>query len=637
MKLRILIGCFLILGGTHFLLAQNKSHVISHNQEVIVTDPSKGENSYKHWVKFPSKKRDIRSIILNLTFECPDSINCAHWDYADKINIRSKKDTTVYEIARMLTPYGAFYQKDWSFKWQLDVTDFSMLLRDDIEVEYIHTGYEDNKQRGWKISVDFEITFGEPVAHPLAIHKVYDGKFRYGDKNNPIESHLTPQNIKLHKKTSVAKIKILHTGHGMDANGCGEFCSKYREVLVNDKLIDHKDVWTSCGSNPLYPQAGTWIFDRANWCPGYLLQPDELVLPIEKGQPFVMDINMEPYETEDPSADEVITAYVIEYEAPNNQNDVSLLEVIEPSGSDVNSRRNPTLGYPIIKIKNNGSKALESLDIQYGLKGEPQKTYQWKGYLAFGETQELKLPEIIFTDKETAMFQIRLSKPNGKKDAFSHDNSLETEYKRPDHLPKEFVVYYKTNQKQSENIYGFTNAEGQSIFVKDTTEIKPNKVYRDTIRLKEGLYQFKLTDSVGDGLDFWYHDTAGRGEIRFEDLQGRAIKHFNSDFGNDIVYNFKVYSTKTYHLDTAEKVTAFPRNTYGPVSIDYFSNTAGKVTIKIVDREKEDQVYEEHYYPNFKSGPIDLNLSYLTKNQYYKVVVLKNDQEIYSSYIRVKE
>ena len=97
--------------------AQEKTHVISHNEVVIVTDPSKGNNSYKRWAKFPEESKSIRSIILNL-IECPDKMRCADWDYVDRISASQKNDTTTYEIARMLTPYGGFFQKDWVFEWQ---------------------------------------------------------------------------------------------------------------------------------------------------------------------------------------------------------------------------------------------------------------------------------------------------------------------------------------------------------------------------------------------------------------------------------------------------------------------------------------------------------------------------------------
>ena len=46
----------------------------------------------------------------------------------------------------MLTLYGSIFGKGWSWKWQVDVTDFAPFLRDSVEVEYNHTGYEDKKK-----------------------------------------------------------------------------------------------------------------------------------------------------------------------------------------------------------------------------------------------------------------------------------------------------------------------------------------------------------------------------------------------------------------------------------------------------------------------------------------------------------
>src|SRR5690606_27900363 len=159
-KLLFLLAGFILIQKN--LKAQATKNIISHNKETIVTDPSKGETSYKRWAVFPQKSEEIRQIFLNLTIECPDNMRCADWDYVDHIKVRQKNDTINYEIARMLTPYGGRFQKDWRFDWKVDITDFSPILRDSLEVDYIHTGYEDNKTRGWKVTVDFEITYGTP-------------------------------------------------------------------------------------------------------------------------------------------------------------------------------------------------------------------------------------------------------------------------------------------------------------------------------------------------------------------------------------------------------------------------------------------------------------------------------------------
>ena len=63
-KNSVLIAIVILIG--FISNAQNQTHIISHDGETIVTDPSKGRNSYKRNVVFPKKNVEIRSIILNL-------------------------------------------------------------------------------------------------------------------------------------------------------------------------------------------------------------------------------------------------------------------------------------------------------------------------------------------------------------------------------------------------------------------------------------------------------------------------------------------------------------------------------------------------------------------------------------------
>ena len=624
----------LLLGFS--MQSQQIAHVISHNGETIVTNPAKGYNSYKRTVEFPSKTKEIRSIILNLTFECPDKMRCADWDYVDHIKAQSADGGEVYEIARMLTPYGGRFQDDWLFQWKVDVTDFSQILRNDVVIDYIHTGYEDNKKCGWKVTVDFEITYGSPVANPLAIHKIYDGNYAYGDVKDPIENHLIPMSFTATNNTAFSKIKVHQTGHGMDANGCGEFCNKYRDILFNGNIVDHKSIWKSCGDNPLYPQAGTWIFDRANWCPGYLLQPDEVLLDTKKGELYTVDLNMQPYETEKPSAKELLTTYVIEYGAINAKNDVTLVAILNPTTSLVHSRNNPSGGFPIIKIKNNGKKSLKKLKVSYGIENEKQETFVWKGNIAFGASKLITLPTNIFSTKKEAKFQVKLTRPNGKKDAFKSDNLKTSRYQRPHILPKKFVVYLKTNAEPKQNMYSIKSSDGNVLFQIDSLALKPNTVYLDTITLKQGNYAFEILDNGNDGLEFWYNKKAGRGELKLLDLQGKAIKHFYSDFGSVINYNFYVHPTLAYELDNTPSIALYPSRTKGPITVSYFSNTPATVKVKIVAQDDEKNVVQEHTYYNYSKGDLDFDLSYLAKKRYY-VKVFINNKEVFKNRVRLKE
>ncbi|UNY99895.1 hypothetical protein MQE36_05980 [Zhouia spongiae] len=618
--------------------AQTIEHVISHNEEIIVTDPSKGANSYKRNTVFPSKDKDIRQIKLILTFECPekDSMRCADWDYVDHINVIPENSDTKYEVARMLTPYGGRFQKDWIFQWEVDVTDFSEILRNEVVVDYIHTGYEDNKTRGWKVTVDFEITYGTPVAKPLAIHKIYDGNYSYGDTSDPIENHLKPVSLKANAATAFSKVKVHQTGHGMDANGCGEFCDKWRDILYNGEVVNHKDIWMKCGDNPLYPQAGTWIFDRANWCPGYLLQPDEVLIDAKKGESFTVDINMQPYETEKPSAKELLVAYVVEYGAISAENDVTLIDIIKPSSKRTHSRVNPTGGRPLIKIKNNGSKNLTKLTVKYYLDGQKPKRYNWTGNLAFNEETLITLPEEIFSEKEETGFTVALSKPNGKRDGYMADNVQSATYQKPDILPGNMVVYFKTNEKPGQNTYRVEDSFGNVVFKKDSTDLMPNKLHQDTLKLAEGGYSFIVDDTGNNGLEFWFHAKEGVGNIKILDTLGQAIKQFGSDFGKNITYNFTVKHHTDYTLDPKPSVNMFGARTNGPVNVDYFSNKKAEVKVIITQQEDESKVVQEHVYHNLNRGIFNYDLSYLPKMR-YTLKVIVDGEVIFKNRIRLKE
>ena len=67
-----------------------------------------------------------------------------------------------------------------------------------------------------------------------------------------------------------AMLKMTTTGHGFDNNAsAAEFKPIDYFVKVDGTLTHTQYNWDEdCGENPIFPQGGTWIYDRANWCPG---------------------------------------------------------------------------------------------------------------------------------------------------------------------------------------------------------------------------------------------------------------------------------------------------------------------------------------------------------------------------------
>jgi hypothetical protein len=111
----------------------------------------------------------------------------------------------------------------------------------------------------------------------------------------------------------------------------------------------------------LYPQGGTWLYDRGNWCPGAFVYPrlhDEIITP---GSTHTIDIDMEVYTDAAPSGNEFIRSYLIEYKQPTNQNDVRIDGIFRPSNFKEYTRINPVCDNPIIHVSNVGSNNITSM------------------------------------------------------------------------------------------------------------------------------------------------------------------------------------------------------------------------------------------------------------------------------------
>ena len=629
MKRIIAIGLLLIATLSN-VYASDTLRVITHNKETVVTDPAQGNNYYKRWGVFPQKNVPIRKIILHVKFGCPDTMRCADWDYLDFIKIKRvggiKGEDKDFEIARMLTPYGGAFGRDWKFNWEVDVTDFSLLLRDSVEIEYNHTGWEPNHDRGWQITLDFEVITGTPVAEPISIQKVYSGAFLYGDSAHPIEEKLPPVSFTKTANADYAKFRVLHTGHGANPGDyCGEFCSKNRMIYFNDNLIDKRPIWKKCGDNPLYPQAGTWLYDRAHWCPGYLQIPDEYLLPLQRRQNTI-NIDMEPYVFPKTEAVENITAYIIQYKKPATKNDVSVIDILAPTNKQTYSRKNPVAVNPVIVVKNSGRNALTSLTINYGTKGFKSKAYKWKGNLAYGDQTEITLPGVVDANRGENYFTVSLSKPNNRNDEFSNDNSMGSVFTKTPVHGGDIVVAFKTNNQPQDNYFTITDGGGKEVFKRAFDSTQKNILFRDTLQLSPGHYTFFVDDAKGNGLEFWANPPGGRGYVRLQDTSGNLVKNFISDFGSSIIYNFSVSNNKNDWavLNTEESIELYPTRTTGKTELQYFSGKAQDVKVQIITDEGQ-KLVEEHLYKNLKEGSFTYDMSYLPPQRYYVKVFVSGE------------
>lgn len=609
----VLYLLFLISSLPAFAQPPVVTHVITHSRATIICDPKTGENGYPAWGVFPAENYPVRKITMNLTLGSPDSLHTAHWDYLDRIILRRKDGvhgtSPGYELGRMLTPYGSIYNKGWSWKWQVDVTDFSPYLRDSVEIEYIHTGYENNTV-GWALTIDFEILSGPPVFTPMGMVPLWNKGYKYGDPNAKIEDSLLPVNYESKAGAAINRIRIQHTGHGMDRpRGCSEFCSRWRDIKLDGKTIDHRNMWKDCGGNPLYPQGGTWVYDRAYWCPGDLQEPDVIDVFVKPGMHEV-SLQMEPYTaTGNIQAVENISAYLFEYSKPKQKNDVVIDAILAPSDEQRFFRLNPASFTPRLTIRNLGSEHLRSVTIVYGTEGFAKKTFHWKGDLPFNKVAEVFLPGEIQGNDGRNVFSVLLTKPNGKKDAWTGDNEMHTSFTAPGKYPEKFVLELLTNNKPKDNSIYLVNAMLDTIFRKTPDQLEARTKYRDTILLTPGKYTLSLTDSAGDGLEFWAEPKNGDGYLRMFDLKGNLIHAFESDCGNGEMLSFK--AVQGFVPDTTIPKYAFslyPRLITDQTELSVVSNRLSDMTVLIT---VDGVVWEKHEYKGIKNAVFNYDLTHL--------------------------
>ncbi len=613
MKKLLTLICLIIASTS--VKAADTTVVVSHQDVTILTDPIIGSTTYPMWAKFPTLGTSYRKVLMQLNFECAPGLKCGEWDYMNNIivgRVGTKMATPLnYEIARLITPFGFYWNSgmNWQHTWYYDVTDFAMLLHDSVEVIYKHTGDEPNNDRGWKINLKFICIKGTPVCEPLAMSSLWSGVYEYGNDNDSIEKHLIPVNITLNNQTSIARFKAINTGHGSDsASGCLEYCRKYRQVKWDGNVVNTRDLWRNdCGANAVYPQSNTWVYDRGGWCPGSTVRYDDVdIAGLTGGTQHIVDMDMEPYVAYKEYGNLNTSAYLIEFAAPANANDISVENIMTPSAEPEFKRLNPICSNPVIVIRNNGSAALTSAKIEYGLEGGTMATFDWKGNLALWQYDTVTLTNPVNWGSKYGKFVVTVKDPNGQADSYVDDNTMSSEFNGANIFPDKIIVHFMTNNDASENSYKIVNVStGQVHFSKNN--FSNQTLYLDTISLSPGAcYQFyfsdegKSTRSGGvnkDGLQFlsFYDLLEGTGTLRIKNANnGATLKDITAlnagpfglsggNFGSFYSLNFmSVFGLSTPNVEPVASVDVFPNPASDKLYVNY-TISGGQGIIQLLD------------------------------------------------------
>jgi len=531
----------------------NTTDTLTIHPITFFTPSPEGWNAqYKTIVSFPNTEEQWAKILMVQTLKCDsltagDKYACGEWDYlwSTFVDVPKGDSTEQFCLGSFVTPYGKRLEMgdETGWEWVYDISEYAPILKGDLNLQV------GNNQE--LLDLKFHFIKGTPPRDVIAVENIYPyADYKY--EHLADDSLLTEAEIILNAEAVGFRIKSIVSGHGhAGPRNCCEWDSKTHTWYMDDYELFRWNVWTDCGNNPIYPQGGTWPFDRAGWCPGTIVDEHEFELTpyVNPSDTIKLDYGIENYyDNGEKDGTFRMSQQLISYGAPNFKNDVELVDIIAPSNTDKYSRINPICDNPQIIIRNSGEFDLHSIEIEYGLKKGRKSKYTWHGNLAFLESDTLTLPPMDWRKlKKDQTFTVGLSLPNGVEDENEQNNFLTSTALQPLSLPTEFILQIHTNNvnRAHENAFTISDGDGEVYYSDDDFEDDTDYTYN--VKLNKGCYQFLFTDKMEDGISihWWYRNSDPEkvginGSVNILSTDGDKLHVFKPDFGQELQLNFTV-------------------------------------------------------------------------------------------------
>jgi hypothetical protein len=572
--------------------------------------------NYDSLVTFPASGKSYRNVYMGFTLgnhTCPSgSTWCGDWDYTVQNYLITPGGET-FEIGRLITPYANAGAPRTPFTWTqryiYDVTDYANLLHDAAKIRIAYSGYSG----GFTANIRFAFVEGAPDREVLAVRRIWGGSYGYGDTSrggaNNINVHFPNKTEVAPDGTQNAELKVTVTGHGNDNTGFSEFCSKYYYVYLNNNVIDSYRIWRDdCGNNQLYPQSGTWLYNRGNWCPGAVVHDAHHALPgVVSGSSSLLGFRFENY-AGNGGGSYTTEGTLFYYGGMKKTLDAAISDIVAPTNNENYFRENPIGGAPTLRIKNRGVAAIDSITFRYGLDGTWNQTYTWVGKLKTFEEKDINLGIIpgfnpLAGDTGLHSFAAKIVSVNGMRDADTTNNVMHSQFRSAPLWPSTFRVLFRSNNEPIAT--GSSISETSWIIydmndniVKRRSGATINTLYTDTIDLNTGFYKFVIYDSSCDGLQWWVFARnpdigINSGYITVRKLTGANIPMkgypytgtYNNDFGcGTQQYFYVVNPVGLKTITTGDMgIEASPNPAQGIVNVDINGLQLVSGTIQLYD------------------------------------------------------
>ena len=532
-----------------------------------------------------------------------------------------------YEIDRFITPYGIGLDLgDDGFTWKVDVSEFAPLLN----------GFVDLSAGNDQELLDLKFIFikGKPARNINSIRRIWGSGGNYSDV--VVNKAIAPVTLNLDENSSYYRVITRSSGHGFggDVNvtdNCSEFCAREHSLWVNGKKEFFWTGWKECGDNPVYPQGGTWILDRTDWCPGAPVNTYRHELdPALKNTSVTFDYEIENPAQYSPNGNWVFTSYLVEYGDFNFVSDAGIVEILSPSNHDEFLRFNPICNNARVLIANNGSSEITSLEVKWKIDNKFEGTYTWEGSIPKLASKEISIPlnfeafeNIAYTNRK---FEVEILNVNGKADEYSHNNFGKSDFNEVDNLYKNTQIVLRTSDWSVYNMkpplaYQFNDlTKNVNVIKKESFENNTN--YVDSLNLDNGCYEYMIEAADGYGLSYWALRDVKAGALQIKSGSSFA-ENVRTEFGNFYYKQFKV-ANKPQLLGADEDVN-FGNVEEGSSSTQTLILEAkNDLGINVISAEIKKTLIDEFSIDSFEPN---VSLPYFIKNGEQLKVNLKYTQK----------
>jgi hypothetical protein len=589
-----------------------RQYSITSNATVtpILNDVVVLSNTFQAWQALSATYNGDTGVLTSSQAINPiNTLNISNLNYINRSPFYS-------ELLSFVTPYGIGLDFGMNGKtWYYDVSDLAPLLKNKKRFLMAHGGeYQE------QMNIDFLFIVGTPPRTVVDFNQLWQSAAGAGDagiQQIVNDTRFTNLNVALPSNAQAFKVRSSITGHGSE----GEFgqnggnLSHFFNINGGASEFSWK-ITQHCGFNPVYPQGGTWIYERQGWCPGQasLLKESNITPFVTPGTTVNLDYSIAPPQVPTGDYRYLVSHQLVSYGGPNHSLDANLLDVKMPGNKVIHSRVNPMCANPVVLVQNTGSTPITTLQIDYWLNTTTTKqTYTWSGNLSFLDTTSIRLPIANLwkhgIQPANNVFHAELKTANGLNDQYVHNNMFHSPFTLAEVITSTLTVEFKTNNFANENSYRIVDENGNTVG-SSSASLTANTTYTNTYALN-GCYKLIVTDSGDDGLQWWANSSQGAGFIRFKDHAGTIIKTFNPDFGSGFEFSFTTPSVQSLTENEWEsRVQVYPNPAQRYFTISGITNQEAEIKLlDVLGREVPITVKQS-------SSKLDVNFEQLKSGVY---------------------